>query len=100
MMIPVYKHDFPVSLFCFRLFPRKFYVFDRTYNGLSFWYKIQTVGSHFVINLKKVSCHLYLQFIKEAKKSSYCKILFEGIYKPTPSSLTLYPVVPPVYFGV
>lgn len=85
------KGDSPVSLL-FRLLPGKVYVFDRAYNDLSFWYQIMIHGSDFVTRLKNVPRNRYKKLIAEAKKSKRCRVLFDGIYRPT--SLANHPQVP------
>lgn len=91
IVTPVRRADSPVSLYL-RLLPGKMYVFDRAYNDLSFWYQIMLYGSDFVTRLKNVPKNRYKEILAKAKKSNRCKILFDGIYRPT--SFTKHSEVP------
>lgn len=93
LITPVRKHDSPVSLL-FKLFPGKTYVFDRAYNDLSFWYEIMQAGSHFVTRLKNVPKNRYKEIMAKMRKSNRCRILFDGIYLPSPLTLKNHPAVP------
>lgn len=91
MVTPGRKADSPVSLYL-RLLPGKMYVFDRAYNDLSFWHQIMLYGSDFVTRLKNVPRNRYKQILAKARKSKCCRILYDGIYKPT--SFYNHPQVP------
>jgi putative transposase len=91
IITPVRKNDSPVSLY-FRLLPGKMYVFDRAYNDLSFWYQIMINGSDFVTRLKNYPRNKMKVIRAKIKKSNRCRILFDGIYKPT--SFTNHAAVP------
>lgn len=93
IITPVRRGDSPVSRL-FKLLPGKTYVFDRAYNDLSFWYEIMQADSHFVTRLKNYP-RLRMQEIKsKIKKSAQCRILFDGIYRPTKATFGHHPTVP------
>jgi len=93
IITPVRKHDSPVSRM-FRLLPGKLYVFDRAYNDLSFWYEIQKAGSDFVTRLKNIPRQRYLELHAKSKRSLRCRILFDGIYRPSKMTLRNHPCLP------
>ena len=93
IITPVRKNDSPVSRL-FTLLPGKFYVFDRAYNDLSFWYDIQKSGSDFVTRLKNTSRHRYLELRAKSNCSQRCRILFDGIYRPSVVTLRLHSHIP------
>lgn len=93
LVTPGRRGDSPVSRL-FKLLSDKTYVFDRAYNDLSFWYDIMSSGSHFVTRLKNIPKNKLKLILSKIKKSDRCKILFDGIYTPTPSTLSRHSNVP------
>jgi len=93
MVTPGRKNDSPVASLL-KLIPGKTYVFDRAYNDLSFWYKIMCAKSHFVTRLKNVPRNKMMLIKAKIKKSDRCRILYDGIYRPTKPTLARHPEVP------
>lgn len=93
MVTPGRKNDSPVASLL-KLLPGKTYVFDRAYNDLSFWYKITSSGSHFVTRLKNVPRNKMKVIKAKLKKTDRCRILYDGIYRPTKPTIARHPEVP------
>lgn len=92
-MTPGRKGDSPVSLE-FKPLSGKMYVFDRAYNDLDFWYNIIRVDSDFVSRLKNCPRNRMLEIKLKIKKLDGAGILYDGIYKPTKSTVLKHKSVP------
>lgn len=90
---PGRKGDSPVSLE-FIVLPDKMYVFDRAYNDLGFWHKITEFSSHFVTRLKDSARIKMLEMKLKIRRSDKVGILYDGIYRPTKSTLRNHKNVP------
>lgn len=71
------------------------YVFDRAYKDISFWWKIIQGGSHFVTRLSDHVGYRYERnkTVKEAGDKD--RVLWEGNWQPSKTTLKLHPEVPP-----
>lgn len=71
----------------FRIQPHSYYVFDRAYSSLRYWWKITIHDSHFVTRLKQMPRYRMKSFSVEREKKDAVGVLWDGSWKPTQSTL-------------